>query len=216
MRALQAERIHRRDVKLCEDIQEQNCRGALSVRRMLDKLYILVRAADGLGFFTTCRREVVQSMQTTCGAQRVDHVFCNFARIKGAGAVFCDPAQYLGLSRCTEKIAGFESFAFVEKRLACRALQVVGVIFPVKRHAGRNGDALIGIVDRRCKQTIQPQFTSCFRQMGKGRDCSWDGDGMGIEDGHRFFTHVSQHRCVQRSRGAAGSIHRENVLAVAL
>ena len=167
MRAGSAIGVHRGQIEMLQDVQHQDRRGALPVRRMLQQRVALVGAADRLAIAAARRRQIVQRMTPTQGLQRGDHILRHLTLIK-AGTPLCGhPAQHLGLPRRAEDLPGFGHLTVQQEippRIACQGWRIIG---PVKGHARRHRHALLGIVDGRGQNPVQPQPSPIRRQRAK-------------------------------------------------
>ena len=163
MGALGAEGVHRRQVELRKDVQHQERRRAMAVRRMLDDLEILVVSRNRLGLVAACRREILEAVLATGSLERGDHVFGDFPAVESGCAVPGDTAQHFGLARCAEQLTCFRRLAVDQELVARPALQVLFVVSPVEGRAGCDRDPVFGVVDGRRKKSVEAEFPDCLR-----------------------------------------------------
>ena len=164
MRALCPERIHRRQIEMLQDVQHQDRRRPLPVRRMLQQFHTLVLTADRIAIVAGHAREILQPMRPAQRAQRRDHVLGHLALVEPLAPLLGDAPQNLGLTRRAEDLPRLRHRAIDQIELPRRTLQRRRILGPVKGHARRDGHALVGIADRGGQNGIQPQLAPIRRQ----------------------------------------------------
>ena len=105
MGALGAERVHRRQIKVRQDVQKQDRGRALAVRRMFDQFDALIGAGDGGGVVAGGGGQIVQRVGAAKRPQRGDHVLGHLAFVEPGAALLGDAAQDFGLPGRAEDLA---------------------------------------------------------------------------------------------------------------
>ena len=207
-----AERVHGLQVEVSEDVQHQDRRGALAVRRMLDKVDAVVETRDRGGVVAGGRGKVVQGVGPAKRAQRGDHVLGHLALVESGAALPCDAAQDLGLSRGAEDLAHGRRLAAQGVEVARGALEAGQVVGPVEGDAGGDGDAFLGIVDcggEDFGQRFQPVVGV---QTAEGVDGAGERHGLDRLHRHRGQAPGPKIGRVQARRRPARSVQRDDVL----
>ncbi len=168
-----ADRIEGGDVEMRQDIGQQDRRGTLTVRRMLNQSEPAVTARDRRVPGTAAGGEIVRRVDATKGAQRRDHIVRHRAFIEPCAALRGDAAQHLGLTGGAKYGAG-GGRRIGQIDVARRAAQGRGIADPVKGHPRRDGHALIGIADRGGEDPGQRPRAVPVRQRAKGVDGAGD------------------------------------------
>ena len=208
MGALRAEGVHRRDVKILEDVQQQQRDSALTVWRMLDHFDVFVRACHGVRVGAGGIGKVLRRVRAAQCGQRRDHVLGDLAGVERIAPVLGDAAQHLCLFGRAEDFAGLGHLAVHHERLARRSLQGVGAGNPVCGHTWCYGHARFGIVDGGGQQRIKAQLAHTFGQGAERVDGTRHRYRVRAAQRHSVVARIAQHGGVQSRRCAARTVQR--------
>ena len=149
-------------------------------------------------------------MAAVQSAQRGNHILGHFAFIKPLAPLGRHPPQHLGLTRRAEDLTD-AGYLAVQEIIAPRiAGQRLGILRPVKGHAGGHRNPLICIINRRGQHAVQPHAPPIRRQGAKGVHRAGQGHRINPAQRHRRQLPLPQGRRRHRRRSPTRAIQREN------
>ena len=186
MRAGGAERVKRGQIKLCQDIEQQNRRCPLTIWRMLQQFNTAVGARNGVSIVAGNGGEIFQRVTATQGTQRRNHIVGNLALVKPGPAFGGNGAQNIGLARGAKHLPRGRRVTLQKVELPRISLQIISSLAPVKGSAGCHGHAIFCIMYGGRKRLSQIQSAPIGGQAAKRIHCTGQCDRFHAVHRHRI------------------------------